>query len=219
MTRPVDIGMKKSSLLQTLLDQAQAVSTLTHGGPRREPRTGSLAIAEHLLSSVPWPWLAEASVRRPPRSRIWVAVYTGATPGTQVVRSTGHTNRVTALMLAKKWEAEARRERAERSRSRAQPSTRGRRFSSRAGGVSLTQKEVAALLKMSERGVRAVERRALEKLRKDPRLRQLWLQYLAGDLEEQNQAPAKRVQGPKRPLSCGLCAPSNSHKLRSANRL
>ena len=48
----------------------------------------------------------------------------------------------------------------------------------------LTQKEVAQLLNMSERGVRAVERRAFEKLRQHAILWQAWQQFLAGELDE-----------------------------------
>ena len=40
------------------------------------------------------------------------------------------------------------------------------------------------LLGMSERGVREVERRAFQKLRNHPLLRQVWQQYLAGELDE-----------------------------------
>jgi hypothetical protein len=39
-------------------------------------------------------------------------------------------------------------------------------------------------LGLSERSVRAVERRAFEKLRQHPLLRQAWQQFLAGELDE-----------------------------------
>lgn len=48
----------------------------------------------------------------------------------------------------------------------------------------LTQKEVAMLLNISERGVRKIEKRALRKLRSHPALRQVWQRFLAGELEE-----------------------------------
>src|SRR5439155_35193 len=48
----------------------------------------------------------------------------------------------------------------------------------------LTQKQVAQLLNMSERGVREIERRAFQKLRQHPMLRQVWQQYLVGELDE-----------------------------------
>ena len=44
------------------------------------------------------------------------------------------------------------------------------------------------LLNISERGVRAIERRALRKLRNHPLLRQVWREYLAGELEENQEA-------------------------------
>lgn len=116
--------------------------------------------------------LLEASVYLPPRSTKWVAVYTGVEPGRQARRSTGLTDREAAMILARKWEREARQERA---RSKVPFKTR---VPGRAGqpGV-LSQKEVAAVLGMTERGVRAAEHRALAKLRKDPTLRQIWNLY------------------------------------------
>jgi hypothetical protein len=54
----------------------------------------------------------------------------------------------------------------------------------------LTQKEVAILLNISERGVRAIERRALQKLRNHPLLRQVWRDYVAGELKENQEALA-----------------------------
>jgi hypothetical protein len=50
--------------------------------------------------------------------------------------------------------------------------------------VGLTQKQVAQLLNMSERGVREVERRAFQKLRQHPLLRPVWRQYLVGESDE-----------------------------------
>jgi hypothetical protein len=44
--------------------------------------------------------------------------------------------------------------------------------------TGLTQKEVALVMGMSERGVRAVERRALDKLRRHPALRALWTEWI-----------------------------------------
>ena len=52
------------------------------------------------------------------------------------------------------------------------------------GKPALTQKEVGLLLGMSERAVRAAEKRALQKLRQHPLLRQLWQDFLAGELDE-----------------------------------
>jgi DNA-binding transcriptional regulator YiaG len=54
--------------------------------------------------------------------------------------------------------------------------------------VGLTQREVAVLLRVSERAVRNIERRAIKKLFADPGLRQAWQDYLNGNLEEDGLA-------------------------------
>ena len=118
--------------------------------------------------------LSEATVYLPPRSTRWVAVFTGAEPGKQVRKSTGLTDRHAALVLAKKWESEAREERFRSKSPLKKPSIRV--GSTESPGL-LTQKEVAAVLGMSERGVREVERRALSKLRKNKGLRDFWSKY------------------------------------------
>jgi hypothetical protein len=128
--------------------------------------------------------VAEASVHRPTRGKVWIAAFTGATPGQQVWRSTGLTDRVQALALARRWEAEAQQQRTAFGHLFKKPTVRVRQGRQRGPGEQLTQKEVAALLGMSERGVREVERRAFEKLRKHPLLQQLWQQHLTGDLDE-----------------------------------
>jgi len=129
--------------------------------------------------------IVEASVHLPRRSRVWVAAFTGPSGG-QVWRSTGLTDRAQALALAKQWEAEARAQRFSLGRTLRKPILRVRR---QAPGTTpsgpLTQKEVALLLNLSERGVREIERRAFEKLRQHPLLRQVWQQYLDGELDEQ----------------------------------
>ena len=121
----------------------------------------------------------EATVHRPPRSKVWVAAYTGATPGKQVQRSTGLAHRLHALAVAKEWEAQAREQRATLGQLLKKPTLRA---SAEAG--QLSQKQVAQALGMSERGVREVERRAFEKLRRHPLLQHIWQQYQHGDLDE-----------------------------------
>src|SRR5947208_14085782 len=88
--------------------------------------------------------LAEAAVRRPPRSRRWVAVFTGPEPGKQVWRTTGLTGRTAALALARRWEAQARRQRAASGALARKPTIRVRRGSGEAAVGLLSQKEVAA---------------------------------------------------------------------------
>jgi hypothetical protein len=109
----------------------------------------------------------EASVHLPKRGRRWVASYRDGT-GQQRWKSTGVTDRRAALIVAQKLEQAARRAQAEHGEPD-KPVVRAR-----PGGTGLTQKDVATLLGMSERGVRAVERRALEKLRRHPALRAIW---------------------------------------------
>ena len=129
--------------------------------------------------------VCEASVHLPRSGSVWVASFTGSHGG-QVWKSTGLTDHEKALVLARRWEAEARAQRSKLGRPDRRPTLRVRRNSPGAvrSGL-LTQKEVALLLNMSERGVREVERRAFQKLRQHPLLRQARQQYQAGELDEQ----------------------------------
>ena len=140
-------------------------------------------IVRWLLDEHPACLVTEASVHLPRRSKIWVATYAGPEPRKQVWRSTGLTNRLQALIVARKWEALARQQRAawngfRKSVLRVQQSD---------PGSGLSQEQVARLFKMSVRGVRAVERRAFRKLRNHPRLKEIWRQLLAGELDERKQ--------------------------------
>ena len=75
-------------------------------------------IVEVLLGDRLFPHLpiSEATVHLPKRSRVFQAVFTGPEGG-QVWRSTGLTDRDQALLVAKKWEREARTERAKIGRA------------------------------------------------------------------------------------------------------
>jgi len=127
--------------------------------------------------------LAEATVHLPKRGTVWVASFTGAGGG-QVWKSTGLTDRDQALLVAKDWEAKAREQRARMGHTPRKPILRVRRSEPGLGPPLLSQREVAQLLHMSERGVREVERRAFRKLRNHPLLKQVWQQYLSGELDE-----------------------------------
>lgn len=117
----------------------------------------------------------EASVRRSPRSKRWIATFTAAEPGRQICRSTGFTDKEAALALATEWEAEERRKRTALGAAlHRKPVIRVRRRGQPLTGGPLTQAQVAALLNMSIRGVREVERRAFAKLRQHPLLREIW---------------------------------------------
>ena len=92
-------------------------------------------------------------------------------PGQQIARSTGLTDREAALTLAKEWEAQARAQReAARAAGALTPATGTQ-------SLGLTQREVASLLRLSERAVRNAERRAIAKLRRHPMLKALWREY------------------------------------------
>jgi hypothetical protein len=142
-------------------------------------------IVEYLLDRD----LAEATVRRPPRGTRWIAVYTGVEPGKQVWRSTGLTDRAAALAQAKEWELGARRDRAAQRNPPRKPRMRVRRGSEEEAAGLLTQAEVAAILGISVRAVREIERRAFEKLRRHPALRRFWREYATGDLQESAGGP------------------------------
>ncbi|MCI0541090.1 MAG: hypothetical protein L0Z50_38295 [Verrucomicrobiales bacterium] len=121
----------------------------------------------------PSDFLNEATVRLPPRSSRWVAVFTGPEPGKQIQRSTGLSDRKAALAVARKWERQAKAQRlARKEKYPSKPSIR-----TRSGEALLTQEEVAALLRISVRAVREIERRAFEKLRRHPKLQQFWREF------------------------------------------
>ena len=143
-------------------------------------------ILEFLLSDDPMVDLpiVEARVYRSPRSRIWQATYTSAEGG-QEWRSTGLTDKAQALRLARQWERDARAERERRGRLTRKPLLRAIRQCPTGEGIRpLTQEEVALVLKLSVRSVRAIEKRAVRKLMQNSQLRQVWAAYLAGELDE-----------------------------------
>lgn len=125
--------------------------------------------------------VCEASVHRAKRSLVWMASFTG--PAGQAWRSTGLTDRNQALLLARVWEKEASRQRTAAGHIAAKPTLRVGHREPGTGGP-LSQREVALLLGISERAVRLVERRAIQKLFNHPSLRQVWRRYLAGELDE-----------------------------------
>jgi AspT/YidE/YbjL antiporter-like protein len=100
-----------------------------------------------------------------------MAVFAGPERGNQVWRSTGLTDRDAALAQARTWEAEARIQRQALGKQPRRAAVRVRRSSAESGGFGpLTQREVAALMKLSERAVRNIEKRALGKLKNHPAL-------------------------------------------------
>jgi hypothetical protein len=127
--------------------------------------------------------LIEASVHRPTRSTRWVAAFRDGT-GRQVWRSTGLRDRQAALILAQEFEAQARRNRSAQRAPLRKPTMRVRPGSGERQVGLLTQKEVAAIMRISERAVREIERRAFDKLRRHPALRDFWREYQMGEVRE-----------------------------------
>jgi hypothetical protein len=104
-------------------------------------------------------------------------------------KSTGLTDKSAALILAKEWEPAAGRQ---RGSARQIPQKIPQKALIRVAGGSwkadtglFTQREVALLMKISERAVRNIERRAIEKLRRNPVLRKFWREWNEGRIEEE----------------------------------
>lgn len=127
--------------------------------------------------------LIEVSVHLPRRGSRWVAAFRDGT-GRQVWRSTGLREREPALALGKRWEADAKRKRAAQGAVPTRLTIRVRPGSAEEELGCLSQKEVAAILRMSERAVREVERRAFEKLRRHPALKDFWREWTTGQIKE-----------------------------------
>src|SRR5664279_2696147 len=141
--------MQAIELIDHLLQEQALAET------RSSIRRGAQQIVHNLLGEEPVAEsrLSEATVYRPKRCAIWQAVFTAATGG-QTWRSTGLTNRDQALLLARKWEAEARAERARLGGTAKKLVWRVRRQASDAGTGPLTQRETALFMGLSERAVR-----------------------------------------------------------------
>jgi Sigma-70, region 4 len=78
----------------------------------------------------------------------------------------------------------AKRERASQGALPRRPTIRVRPGSAERELGLLTQKEVAAIMGVSERAVRAIERRAPGKLRNHPKLRPFWVEYTGKRLDD-----------------------------------
>ena len=98
-------------------------------------RRAAMALVDLLLDeeSVVKTHVCEATVHVPHSGRIWNAVFTGPNGG-QVWKSTGMTDKEQALLLAKRWEVEAREERAKLGRLVRKPTWRVRNRSPRRRG-------------------------------------------------------------------------------------
>ena len=127
--------------------------------------------------------LIEVSVHLPHRGTRWVAAFRDAN-GRQVWRGTGLRERESALSLAKEWEADAKRKRADQGAVPPKLTIRVRPSSAERQQGCLTQAEVAAILRISERAVREIERRAIDELRRHPDLKNFWREWQTGEVAE-----------------------------------
>ncbi len=132
--------------------------------------------------------LDEASVHLPTRGRRWVAAFRDET-GRPTWRSTKLQNRAAALALAQGWEAQAKRRRAAQPAPPRKPTVRVRPGSGERQLGLLSQKEVATIMKISERAVRQIEKSAFDKLRRHPALRNFWREWNTGEIEEAGLEP------------------------------
>ena len=168
-------------------------------------------IVNELLQGDQWArkLMGEASIHLPRRGKKWVASFTG--PEGQQWKSTGTADPALARAKAAEFEAAAGVQRMNPSRSVRRPP--GNRQSAEHRDRGLTQREVGLLLGLSERAVRAIEKRALRKLACHPDLREVWRQFLAGELTEQ----AHRLSAPEINALWGLtCSPAERAALRKA---
>jgi len=140
-----------------------------------------------ILIKTEWPGcarsLVEATVHLPTRSSRWVATFRDET-GRQVWRTTGLREREPALALAKRWEAEAKRRRAAQGPLPRKPIIRVRPGSAEKELGLLSQAEVATIMGISERAVRAIQQRAFDKIRRHPAFRNFYREHAAGEIAE-----------------------------------
>jgi hypothetical protein len=127
--------------------------------------------------------LVEVSVHLPRRGTRWVAAFRDET-GRQVWRTTGMLDRKAALAQAQDWERAAKCKRAAQSALPRKPIMRVRPGSGERELGLLSQREVGLILKISERAVREIERRAFDKIRRHPDLRDFWREWTTGEIKE-----------------------------------
>jgi hypothetical protein len=127
--------------------------------------------------------LVEVSLHLPRRGTRWVASFRDET-GRQVWRSTGLRSRRAALAMAQEWERDTKRKRAAQGAAPRKPIMRVRPGSGERELGLLTQREVGLIMKISTRTVREIERRAFDKIRRHPALRDFWREWTTGDIKE-----------------------------------
>ena len=125
----------------------------------------------------------EASVHLPHRGTRWMATFRDET-GKQVWKATGLTDRLAAQAIADELEAAAKRKRAAQGGPPKKPVLRVRRGSGERGLGPFTQAETAAIMRISERSVRQLQKSAFTKLRNHPALREFWREWQSGQVSE-----------------------------------
>ena len=146
----------------------------------------ALELAEVLIQTEAPPSarsLIEASVHLPRRGTRWVAAFQDEN-GRQVWKSTGQRDRTAAQAIADELEAAARRKRFAQGGPPRKSTIRVRRGSGDRALGPFTQAETAAIMRVSERTVREIERRAFTKLRNHPALQQFWREWQSGEVKE-----------------------------------
>jgi len=137
--------------------------------------------------------LLDASVHLPRRGSRWIAAFRDAT-GRQAWKSTGLRDREAALAIAQEWEQQAKRKRLAQGAVAPKPTIRVRPGSGEETLGLLTQAQVALILRISQRAVREIERRAFEKLRQHPALRRFWREHQRGEIKEAAPQASSRWQ-------------------------
>jgi hypothetical protein len=156
-------------------DQCRALTAVVIG--MNAPEFVELLLDKSIPSSARA--LLEASVHLPARSGVFVASFRDET-GKQVQHSTGKRNRTAAQIVADTWEEEARRKRISAGGQPKKPTIRVRQGGPEHQAGLRTQAETAAMMKISERAVRELERSAFTKLRNNPKLRAFWREWVGG---------------------------------------
>ncbi len=135
--------------------------------------------------------LIEVSIHLPHRGSRWVASFRDER-GQRVWQTTGLRDRKAALALARHWEREAKRKRAAQGAAPPRLTVRVRPGGTESQQGCLSQKEVAVILKISERAVREIEKRAIEKLRRHPLLKRVWREWQTGEVKEATYQDSRR---------------------------
>jgi Sigma-70, region 4 len=164
--------------------------------------------------------LGEASAHLPRRGTRWMATFRDET-GNQVWKATGLTDRKAAQAIADELEAATKRKRLAQGRAPKKPVIRVRGSGERALGP-FTQAETAAILRISERSVRELQRSAFTKLRNHPALKEFWREWQGGEVKEGAAATSRELELSRSEIAAVLAmarSPFERHALRKMIRL